>query len=70
MTKNLTNEDAEMDVESLEEARKITDNLRQKMRIQAQQLLTWRRAYKIQVHINIQQIILTVNCCVIFRKIW
>lgn len=37
------------DVESIEDARKLVRDLRQKMRAQAQQLLAWRRAYKMQV---------------------
>lgn len=37
------------DIETLEEARKLVRDLRQKTRAQAQQLLAWRRAYKTQV---------------------
>lgn len=37
------------EVDTLEEARKVVRDLRQKTRAQAQQLLAWRRAYKTQV---------------------
>lgn len=37
------------DCESLEEAKKTVRDLRQKTRSQAQQIMAWRRAYKMQV---------------------
>lgn len=38
-----------MTIDNLEEARKLARDLRQKTRAQAQQILAWRRAYKMQV---------------------
>jgi hypothetical protein len=40
---------ANSDIDSLEDARKLARDLRQKTRAQAQQILAWRRAYKMQV---------------------
>lgn len=37
------------DIENLEDARRLVRELREKMRSQSQQLLAWRRAYKMQV---------------------
>lgn len=37
------------DIENLEDARKLVRELREKTRTQSQQLLAWRRAYKMQV---------------------
>lgn len=42
---------ATSDVENLEEARKLVKDLRQKTRAQAQQIMAWRRAYKMQVRV-------------------
>ncbi|XP_063906360.1 uncharacterized protein LOC135125014 [Zophobas morio] len=39
---------ASSDIDSLEEARKLVRDLRQKTRSQAQQILAWKRAYKMQ----------------------
>ncbi|KAJ8972270.1 hypothetical protein NQ317_018297, partial [Molorchus minor] len=39
---------ASSDVENLEDARKLVRDLRQKTRAQAQQIMAWRRAYKMQ----------------------
>jgi hypothetical protein len=39
---------ANSDIDSLEDARKLARDLRQKTRAQAQQILAWRRAYKMQ----------------------
>lgn len=40
----------EAGIENLENAQKLVRDLRQKTRAQAQQLLAWRRAYKMQVN--------------------
>lgn len=39
------------DVDNIEDARKLVRDLRQKTRAQAQQIMAWRRAYKMQVRI-------------------
>lgn len=39
----------ETGIENLDDAQKLIRDLRQKTRAQAQQLLAWRRAYKMQV---------------------
>lgn len=38
------------EIQNLEDAQKLIKELRQKTRSQAQQLLAWRRAYKMQVN--------------------
>lgn len=38
-----------LEVDNLEEAKKLVRDLRQKTRAQAQQIMAWRKAYKMQV---------------------
>ncbi|KAJ8949560.1 hypothetical protein NQ318_016191 [Aromia moschata] len=47
-TESSSGDMASSDVENLEDARKLVRDLRQKTRAQAQQIMAWRRAYKMQ----------------------
>lgn len=38
-----------VEIDNLDDARKLVRELRQKSRTQAQQIMAWRRAYKMQV---------------------
>lgn len=55
------------DIESLDEARKLVRDLRQKTRAQAQQIVAWRRAYKMQVN-NVIKTEIERNQFIFFRK--
>lgn len=47
---NPSDEQMSSDAETLEDARRLTRDLRAKTRQQAQQIMAWRRAYKMQVN--------------------
>lgn len=48
------------DIENLEDSRRLVKELREKMRSQSQQLLAWRRAYKMQVMLYDEEIKMTL----------